>query len=276
VQQLIQQLQSKATAAALTPVPRRRPSPEARLRPKEREASLPPPEEQELPSAKPQPSQEANGGLSPGSHRGGNAWENSATMQDQMEELENRCRKAEEDLEDAPSLERGELVSDRGSVALRRTLSGEDPQMDWAAWSPNDVGDWVESLIGFGTGEVFRQREVDGPTLMALTDRDLAEALGIADSLHRAKLIGHLRLRQRNSFSWQQQLRQQQQLGDPVAAWPEAPLPGTAALQTSAPARASASPSPAAGASEEAELELLLFGPGPETSRERPASAQSQ
>ncbi|CAE8653385.1 unnamed protein product, partial [Polarella glacialis] len=43
----------------------------------------------------------ANGGLSPGSHRGGNAWENSATMQDQMEELENRCRKAEEVLEES-------------------------------------------------------------------------------------------------------------------------------------------------------------------------------
>lgn len=66
--------------------------------------------------------------------------------------------------------------------------------MSWAKWSPEDVCDWVDSLLGPGFGDIFRQRQVDGPTLMALSSQDLAEGLGIADPLHRAKLLGHLRV----------------------------------------------------------------------------------
>jgi len=66
--------------------------------------------------------------------------------------------------------------------------------MGWRRWSADDVGDWVDSLLGSGNGHVFRQRQVDGPTLVALTGQDFAEGLGIADPLHRAKLLGHLQV----------------------------------------------------------------------------------
>lgn len=63
---------------------------------------------------------------------------------------------------------------------------------DWTQWSPEDTANWVESLLGPGAGQVFLEREVDGPTLMGLSDCDLREALSIADPIHRAKLLGHL------------------------------------------------------------------------------------
>lgn len=68
-----------------------------------------------------------------------------------------------------------------------------DSDLDWVAWTPNDVGKWVDGLLGPGRGEPFRRHEVDGPTLLGLTDSELREPLGFADPLQRAKLLGHLR-----------------------------------------------------------------------------------
>jgi len=70
---------------------------------------------------------------------------------------------------------------------------GDDVNLDWVVWSPDDVGDFVDGLLGLGAGAPFRREEVDGPMLVRLTDDNLRDAMGIRDPLHRAKLLGHLR-----------------------------------------------------------------------------------
>lgn len=62
------------------------------------------------------------------------------------------------------------------------------------SWSPNDVGKWVDSLLGTGAGQNFRLQQVDGPTLLCLTDQHLKDILDVTDPLARAKLLGHVRL----------------------------------------------------------------------------------
>jgi len=69
----------------------------------------------------------------------------------------------------------------------------DDFNLDWVVWSAEDVGDWVDGLLGAGMGVPFRRDEVDGPALVRLSDEELRSTLGIRDPLQRAKLLGHLR-----------------------------------------------------------------------------------
>eukprot|EP00931_Biecheleriopsis_adriatica_P107271 TRINITY_DN8161_c0_g1_i1.p1 TRINITY_DN8161_c0_g1~~TRINITY_DN8161_c0_g1_i1.p1 ORF type:complete len:445 (+),score=53.59 TRINITY_DN8161_c0_g1_i1:98-1432(+) len=62
-----------------------------------------------------------------------------------------------------------------------------------SSWSTDEVANWVDGLLGAGRGASFREHGVDGPTLLAISDKDLTEVLGISGVSH-AKLIGHLRV----------------------------------------------------------------------------------
>lgn len=70
---------------------------------------------------------------------------------------------------------------------------GDDVNLDWVVWTAEDVGDFVDGLLGLGAGAPFRREDVDGPMLVRLTDEHLRDTMGIRDPLHRAKLLGHLR-----------------------------------------------------------------------------------
>lgn len=69
----------------------------------------------------------------------------------------------------------------------------KDHALDWVVWSADDVADYVDSLLGSGIGASFRLHNVDGPMLLGLTETELRDPLGLADPLHRAKLLGHVR-----------------------------------------------------------------------------------
>ena len=69
----------------------------------------------------------------------------------------------------------------------------DDASLVWVVWSADDVGDWVDGLIGAGMGEPFRREDIDGPMLVRLTDSQLRDTLQIRDPMQRAKLLAHLR-----------------------------------------------------------------------------------
>eukprot|EP00747_Dinoflagellata_sp_TGD_P188704 gnl/TRDRNA2_/TRDRNA2_48064_c0_seq1.p1 gnl/TRDRNA2_/TRDRNA2_48064_c0~~gnl/TRDRNA2_/TRDRNA2_48064_c0_seq1.p1 ORF type:complete len:459 (+),score=54.32 gnl/TRDRNA2_/TRDRNA2_48064_c0_seq1:119-1495(+) len=83
------------------------------------------------------------------------------------------------------------------SARGRPTVPSDD-ELDfaWVNWTPDDVGDWVEELIGKPFDLPFRENMVDGPTLIELTDNDLRSLLGVANRLHRQKILGHIRVYQ--------------------------------------------------------------------------------
>ena len=57
-------------------------------------------------------------------------------------------------------------------------------------WSVEQVGEWVESQEGFGEyGQAFRSEEVDGATLLGLSDGDLKAELGMGKLGVRRKLL---------------------------------------------------------------------------------------
>jgi len=70
----------------------------------------------------------------------------------------------------------------------------DDMDLEWVVWSPDDVGDWVDALLGAGQGEAFRRNGVDGPRLVGLTDADLRGYLGLEDAPRRARLLARLRV----------------------------------------------------------------------------------
>lgn len=70
----------------------------------------------------------------------------------------------------------------------------EDRDLDWVVWSSDDVGDWIDLLLGEGIGEPFRRNTVDGPTLLELTEDDLRVSLEMGNALHRQKILGHVRV----------------------------------------------------------------------------------
>lgn len=64
----------------------------------------------------------------------------------------------------------------------------------WMGWSVQDVANWVESLLGAPYSIRFLEKKIDGPTLLELSEDDLRTELGMEDSIHRKKILGHLRL----------------------------------------------------------------------------------
>jgi len=65
----------------------------------------------------------------------------------------------------------------------------------WAAWAPPDVGRWLSEGLGLPQySSAFETHEVDGPTLMELTEALLREALGVENALHRKKIVAHIKL----------------------------------------------------------------------------------
>merc|ERR1712232_720149 len=59
-------------------------------------------------------------------------------------------------------------VEDDNSAALVgiEGRGDEDNSLEWVGWSADDVGDWVDQLLGLGVGEPFRQHGIDGPKLV--------------------------------------------------------------------------------------------------------------
>jgi len=55
------------------------------------------------------------------------------------------------------------------------------------------VSKWIVKLLGTQYSRRFRELQIDGPTLMELTEDDLAGELKIENSIRRKKLLGHLR-----------------------------------------------------------------------------------
>lgn len=65
----------------------------------------------------------------------------------------------------------------------------------WETWSPSDVSRWVATALDLPQyAENFRLHEVDGPTLLELTEETLENPLGIAEPLRRKKILGHIKL----------------------------------------------------------------------------------
>mmetsp|Transcript_18918 Transcript_18918/g.52085 ORF Transcript_18918/g.52085 Transcript_18918/m.52085 type:complete len:381 (+) Transcript_18918:81-1223(+) len=96
----------------------------------------------------------------------------------------------------------------------REAASDDDHDLEWIDWSADDVGNWVDALCGDAQGAPFRQHKIDGPTLLELTENDLQTILGVANSLNRSKIMGHLRVFQIRRERLMQQVsrrRQQQQ-----------------------------------------------------------------
>lgn len=87
-----------------------------------------------------------------------------------------------------------EASGSSAAPASRRLHIEEIRDGEWLEWSPDDVGDWVDALLGESCGAPFRVHRVDGPTLLELSDEDLQSPLGVTSSLHRKKLLGHIRV----------------------------------------------------------------------------------
>lgn len=65
----------------------------------------------------------------------------------------------------------------------------------WESWSPADVSRWVADTLGMPQyADAFAIHEVDGPTLLELTDETLEDPLGISEALKRKKILGHVKL----------------------------------------------------------------------------------
>jgi hypothetical protein len=62
-------------------------------------------------------------------------------------------------------------------------------------WSPADVSHWVATALDLPQyADAFALHEVDGPTLLELTDETLQNPLGIVEPLKRKKILGHVKL----------------------------------------------------------------------------------
>lgn len=65
----------------------------------------------------------------------------------------------------------------------------------WETWSPADVGRWVSEMLELPQyAASIIANDVDGPTLLELTEETLENPLGIVSSLHRKKIVGHIKL----------------------------------------------------------------------------------
>lgn len=63
----------------------------------------------------------------------------------------------------------------------------------WELWTAADVSRWVATVLELPQyADAFRQHEVDGPTLLELTEETLKDPLRVDDSLKRKKILGHI------------------------------------------------------------------------------------
>lgn len=67
-------------------------------------------------------------------------------------------------------------------------------ELDWINASADDVGGWIDSLLGRPCGGVFRQNKIDGPTLLELEESDLQTLLGITGDEDRLKIMKWIRV----------------------------------------------------------------------------------
>lgn len=65
--------------------------------------------------------------------------------------------------------------------------------MDVLEWTVDDVGDWLNRLaLPEEVQAAFKDKKVDGPTLLELGEEDVRAGLGVEDSIHRKKIKGHV------------------------------------------------------------------------------------
>jgi len=65
----------------------------------------------------------------------------------------------------------------------------------WMRWTPVDVSCWVDQTLGLPQyADAFEASQVDGPTLLELTEEILEEVLLVRNPLHRKKIIAHAKL----------------------------------------------------------------------------------
>ncbi|KAL7679447.1 putative sterile alpha and TIR motif-containing protein [Plasmopara halstedii] len=77
------------------------------------------------------------------------------------------------------------------------------PPLQVAAWSVNDVGRWLETLVLAQYKRAFADASVDGALLLHLTDDDLRNTLGMEHRLHRKKvltMVEEIRVRERKKM----------------------------------------------------------------------------
>lgn len=65
----------------------------------------------------------------------------------------------------------------------------------WPTWSPLDVSIWVSDVLRLGQyAHAFVHFDIDGPTLLELTEDVLESQLSIRNIIHRKKIIAHAKL----------------------------------------------------------------------------------
>lgn len=69
-----------------------------------------------------------------------------------------------------------------------------DDELDWINSSADDVGVWIDGILGKPCGSTFRENKIDGPTLLELEDDDLRSSLGITAEEDRLKIMEWVRV----------------------------------------------------------------------------------
>jgi hypothetical protein len=65
--------------------------------------------------------------------------------------------------------------------------------MDALGWTVEDVAAWLTRIgLPAGVTATFEAKQVDGPTLLELSDEDLHQSLAVEDVIHRRKIKGHI------------------------------------------------------------------------------------
>eukprot|EP00928_Gymnodinium_smaydae_P051841 TRINITY_DN3547_c0_g2_i1.p1 TRINITY_DN3547_c0_g2~~TRINITY_DN3547_c0_g2_i1.p1 ORF type:complete len:685 (+),score=128.81 TRINITY_DN3547_c0_g2_i1:68-2056(+) len=89
--------------------------------------------------------------------------------------------------------EPGMAVGVGGGQAAAAVAGGG--QAAWSAWTPADVRRWIAETLRLPQyGAAFERQGVDGPTLLELTERELETELGVANAIHRKKVVAHAKL----------------------------------------------------------------------------------
>eukprot|EP00747_Dinoflagellata_sp_TGD_P022016 gnl/TRDRNA2_/TRDRNA2_128853_c0_seq1.p1 gnl/TRDRNA2_/TRDRNA2_128853_c0~~gnl/TRDRNA2_/TRDRNA2_128853_c0_seq1.p1 ORF type:complete len:380 (-),score=45.39 gnl/TRDRNA2_/TRDRNA2_128853_c0_seq1:152-1216(-) len=65
----------------------------------------------------------------------------------------------------------------------------------WQQWTTGDVSYWISEVLRLPQyKETFELNEIDGPTLCELSEEMLEEDLLVGNTIHRKKIIGHIKL----------------------------------------------------------------------------------